>query len=105
MKQADILISPRIKGENTPMKIYSYLDSGVPVIATDLPTHTQVMSTDISYLVKPEPAALSRGIVDLIENPELCKELSGKAREYIKKEHSYAVFKKTLYNIYDKLNE
>ena len=104
MKQADILLSPRIKGENTPMKIYSYLDSGVPVIATDLPTHTQVMSTDISYLVKPEPTALAKGIVDLIENSELGKELSGQAREYIKKEHSYAVFKKTLYNIYDKLN-
>ncbi len=104
MKQADILISPRIKGENTPMKIYSYLDSGVPVIATDLPTHTQVMNTDNSYLVKPEPAALAKGIVDLIEHPDLAKKLSVNARKYIKKEHSFAVFKKTLYNIYDKLN-
>lgn len=104
MKQADILISPRIKGENTPMKIYSYLDSGVPVIATDLPTHTQVMTNDISYLVKPEPVPMAKAIVDLIEHPDLCQKLSVNARKYIKKEHSYAVFKKTLYSIYDKLN-
>ena len=36
MAQADVLISPRIKGVNTPMKIYSYLDSGRCVLATDL---------------------------------------------------------------------
>ena len=76
----------------------------MPVIATDLPTHTQVMTVDISYLVKPEPAALAKGIADLIEHPDLCRKLSGNARNYIKKEHSYAVFKKTLYSIYDKLN-
>src|SRR5690606_20579612 len=34
LRQADVLVSPRITGNNTPMKIYSYLDSGRPVVAT-----------------------------------------------------------------------
>ena len=40
----DILVSPRIRGTNTPLKIYSYLRSGKPIVATDLLTHTQVLS-------------------------------------------------------------
>ena len=37
LAQADILVSPRIQGDNTPMKLYSYLDSGKALLATDLP--------------------------------------------------------------------
>lgn len=37
---ADVLVSPRCKGTNTPMKVFSYLESGTPVVATRLPTHT-----------------------------------------------------------------
>ena len=30
---ADVLVSPRIRGNNTPMKIYSYLESGKAILA------------------------------------------------------------------------
>src|SRR5690606_29170982 len=50
LKQADILVSPRIKGGNTPMKVYSYLASGIVLLATDLDTHTQVMDNTICHL-------------------------------------------------------
>ena len=55
-----MLVSPRLKGLNTPMKIYSYLDSGSAVLATRLRTHTQVLDDGIAYLVEPEPVALGR---------------------------------------------
>lgn len=32
-------------GNNTPMKLYSYLASGKAVIATEIPSHTQVLTT------------------------------------------------------------
>ncbi len=35
---ADVLCSPRVKGENTPFKIYSYLASGKPIVATRIAT-------------------------------------------------------------------
>lgn len=34
LAQADVLASPRLSGANTPMKIYSYIDSGGSVLAT-----------------------------------------------------------------------
>ncbi len=51
----DILASPRIAGTNTPLKIYSYLRAGKPIVATDLLTHTQVLDREIAVLVAPEP--------------------------------------------------
>ena len=37
---ADMLLSPRSKGTHTPLKLYSYLRSGKPILATDILAHT-----------------------------------------------------------------
>ena len=39
---SDVLVSPRVSGTNTPLKIYSFLKAGKPFVATKLWTHTQV---------------------------------------------------------------
>src|SRR5262249_8743488 len=43
---ADMLVSPRSRGTNTPLKIYQYLRAGRPIVATRLLTHTQVLSDE-----------------------------------------------------------
>jgi glycosyltransferase involved in cell wall biosynthesis len=60
---ADALVSPRTRGTNTPLKIYAYLRSGVPIVATRLRTHTQVLDDRVSILTDPTPEAFGRGIV------------------------------------------
>jgi glycosyltransferase involved in cell wall biosynthesis len=62
LRCADVLVSPRIRGTNIPLKIYSYLRSGVPVVATDLYTHTQSLSADIAVLAEPEPGPFADAI-------------------------------------------
>lgn len=66
----DILVSPRTSGTNTPLKLYSYLRSGRPIVATDLRTHTQVLGPETALLVPPEAAALASGIARLLDHPE-----------------------------------
>jgi glycosyltransferase involved in cell wall biosynthesis len=105
LAQADILVSPRIKGINTPMKIYSYLDSGVPVLATDLPTHTQVLDDGIALLVRPEPAAMAVGLARLLDDEGLRRELARNARERVQREYSRPAFAKKLCAFYDGLAE
>jgi glycosyltransferase involved in cell wall biosynthesis len=65
----DILVSPRIRGTNTPLKIYSYLRSGKPIVATDLLTHTQVLSAATARLVPPDPDAFAAAVAGLIDQP------------------------------------
>ncbi|MGH7579430.1 MAG: glycosyltransferase family 4 protein [Gemmatimonadales bacterium] len=88
LHQADVLVSPRLKGLNTPMKIYSYLDSGSAVLATRLRTHTQVLNDGLAYLVEPEPAALGQGLARLMRDPELRRRLAANAKEYVQREHT-----------------
>lgn len=67
---ADVLVSPRTAGTNTPLKIYSFLKSGKPVVATNLWTHTQVLNDKIAVLVDPEPRSLAEGILFALSAPE-----------------------------------
>jgi glycosyltransferase involved in cell wall biosynthesis len=105
MAQADMLISPRIQGVNTPMKIYSYLHSGVAVLATDLPTHTQVMTSEIAMLAKPEPRSFADAWQTLLADNELRIRLAKAAHAYIEQEHSYPAFKIKLHGIYAQLEQ
>ena len=85
---ADILASPRVAGTNTPLKIYSYLRAGKPIVATDLLTHTQVLDRDIAMLVRPEPDAFAAGIVALIDDVRLRQRISSAAHERARTRYS-----------------
>lgn len=67
---ADVLVSPRISGTNTPLKIYSFLKSGKPIVATRLWTHTQVLSEQRAVLADPNPEGLARGITFALASEE-----------------------------------
>lgn len=97
---ADVLVSPRIKGSNTPMKVYSYLDSGKPVLATRLPTHTQAMDDETSFLADTTPEAFSAGMTALSDDPALRERLARNARELVQSSYSVEAFERTVYSLY-----
>jgi glycosyltransferase involved in cell wall biosynthesis len=86
LREADVLVSPRLKGLNTPMKIYSYLDSGTAVLATRLRTHTQVLDDRTAYLVDPEPLALGTGLATLLKDDSLREGLAARAKDHVQRE-------------------
>jgi glycosyltransferase involved in cell wall biosynthesis len=65
---ADVLVSPRERGRNTPLKIFSYLRSGRPIVATDIASHTQVLDEWSSVLVPPSAQGLALGIRSLLDD-------------------------------------
>ena len=103
MARADVLVSPRIHGLNTPMKVYSYLDSSAAVLATDLPTHTQVMNENIAMLVAPEKRVFAKGLVNLLSDESLRMKLATNARRFIKREHSFEAFRTKLSLFYEEV--
>lgn len=92
---ADALVSPRISGTNTPLKIYSFLKSGKPVVATNLWTHTQVLNNQISVLVEPEPKSLADGIVFALFNPQSDRRARA-AKSLADKEFTYGSYKRKI---------
>jgi glycosyltransferase involved in cell wall biosynthesis len=99
-QRADVLVSPRLKGLNTPMKIYSYLDSGTAVLATRLRTHTQVLDDRTAYLVEPEPEALGDGLAELLSNPVLRERLASQAKAYVQREFTPEAARRKLGSFY-----
>ena len=67
---ADVLMSPRRGGINPPAKIYTYMQSGKPIVATDIPAHTTVLDRNSATLVEPKPDGIADGILHILAHPE-----------------------------------
>jgi glycosyltransferase involved in cell wall biosynthesis len=62
--QATILVSPRKHGTNTPLKVYEQIASGIPLVATRIYSHTQILDDNVAFLVEPTPEALAQGLAE-----------------------------------------
>jgi len=84
---ADVLVSPRISGTNTPLKIYACLKSGKPFVATRLWTHTQVLSEQLAILADPNADEFARGIDFALHSPE-AQARARAAKEWAEREYT-----------------
>lgn len=101
LAQADIVASPRTQGRNTPMKVYSYLDSGRPLLATRLPTHTQVLDDEIAMLVDPNPEDMARGITTLLDDPVFGQQLAKRASARVATDFSAEAYTRKLVGFFE----
>jgi glycosyltransferase involved in cell wall biosynthesis len=81
MAAADLIVSPRISGTNTPLKIYGYLRSGIPVLATDILSHTQILTPEVAHLVPPTAAGFEQGLRVLLRDPAYARTLAERAKQ------------------------
>jgi len=89
---ADALVSPRSRGTNTPLKIYQYLRSGKPIVATRLLTHTQVLSDETAILTAATPADFAAGILAALNDRQRAAAVGERARALAATKYSYAAY-------------
>ena len=73
---ADALVSTRLHGINTPLKIYAYLQAGRPIVATRTTGHLQILQDRCAVLVDLEPEAIAAGLADVLRDRALAGRLS-----------------------------
>jgi glycosyltransferase involved in cell wall biosynthesis len=95
-----VLVSPRLEPYVTPLKIYAYMASGRPIVATDLPTHTEVLDLNSAILAPPSAEGLAEGIVRAFNEPARSARLGLRARQLVEREHTYEAFKGKLAEVY-----
>jgi glycosyltransferase involved in cell wall biosynthesis len=100
---ATVLISPRLNGTSTPLKIYSYLHSGKPIVATNTTSHTQVLSPENAVLVEPNKEAFAQGIIWVIQNPEIANRIGKNAHQYAQEKFNYQSYMDKVRQIYQTL--
>ena len=89
---AQVLVSPRLHGTNTPLKIYEQLASGKPLVATRIWSHTQVLDETVCILVDPDPQSIARGLLRAISDPEYGRQVVARARALYEREYARPVY-------------
>jgi len=92
LDSATVLASPRSTGTNTPLKIYQYLRSGRPIVATRLRTHTQVLDDSTAFLAEPTPEGFAAAIVSALTNPTAADAVGQRARALAESKYSDELF-------------
>lgn len=93
LRSADVLVLPNKKGDimseeyTSPLKLFEYMTSGAPIVASDLPAIREVLNENNSILVEPNnPEELARGINKALtlENSDKFHKNSVFAKEKVK---------------------
>ena len=101
MQVASVLVSPRSSGTNTPLKIYEFLASGIPIVATDIHSHTQVLDQDVAFLVKPDTISMAEGLTSALNGDEKKGIVTTNARKLYEEKYSRRIYEEKI----DKLLE
>jgi glycosyltransferase involved in cell wall biosynthesis len=76
---ASVVVSTRSSGTNIPLKVYSYLRCGKPIVATRIRSHTQVLDDTTALLVDATPTAVASGVARVLHDPALASRLADAA--------------------------
>jgi glycosyltransferase involved in cell wall biosynthesis len=89
---SDVLVSPRSRGTNTPLKIYQYLRSGRAIVATRLLTHTQVLDDETAILTGASPREFAQGILTALSDAPHAARIGANAQRLAETKYSYEAY-------------
>ncbi len=85
-KAADVLVIPNSGKSDisrlytSPLKVFSYMTSGVPIVASDLPSLREILNENNAYFAEPDNAqSFGKAIQEVLDNPELAKKKAEQA--------------------------
>ncbi len=91
LKAADVAVIPNTAKEEisrictSPLKLFAYMASGTPIVASDVPALREVVDERSAIMVSPDDArALADGIRTLAEGSERGRALASRAREDVR---------------------
>ena len=85
---ANVLVTTRSRGTNTPLKIYQYLRAGKPIVATAIRSHTQVLTAESAELVEPNIGAVAHGLLRVLSDPARASDLAEQAGRLASEEYN-----------------
>lgn len=102
---SDILLSPRISGVNTPLKVLDYLKAGGAIVATDHPANRLLLNDDTAVFASSEPNAYAEAIVLLLQNDSKRSTLGSNSRKLYEKTYTFDRHRLRLQECYRMLSE
>lgn len=97
---ADILLSPRGSGVNTPLKLFDYFKAGRAIVATDIPSNKVILNEDNSILSSSDPSSFTDAIVALVEDQEMRKTLGANGKNLYRTKFNFREYQLQLSSCY-----
>jgi len=97
---ADILLSSRIAGANTPLKLLDYLKAGRCILATDNEANRQILDDESAFFVQPDVASFAGGLFTLASDPARREKLAGKGQSLIRTTYNFDEYKRRIGEAY-----
>jgi glycosyltransferase involved in cell wall biosynthesis len=104
ISSAAVLVSPRSDGTNTPLKIYEQIASGIPLVATNIYSHTQVLNDEVAFLVDPEPSKMAEGLLASLNSEEMSRQKVRNALKLYEEKYSRDIYKEKVKHLLESLN-
>ena len=85
LKQADVLVLPNLANNEqskwtSPLKLFEYMASNKPIIASDLPSICEILNENNSILIEPNNSKkLAQAINKILSNSDLAEKISKQA--------------------------
>jgi glycosyltransferase involved in cell wall biosynthesis len=102
-ERAVVQTSPRISGTNTPLKVYEQLASGIPLLATRVYSHTQVLDDRVCFLAEPTEEGLAEGLVAALTDRDRRREVAAAAQELYRQKYSRVVYERKMSQLLEAL--
>jgi glycosyltransferase involved in cell wall biosynthesis len=86
LKLADYLVLPRVTADNVPLKLFDYMASGKPIVATRGNAHEPLLNDSRAFMSEPNAAALSNALLRACSSATRAS-LIGRAAQSFAAEH------------------
>lgn len=97
---SDILLSPRIAGVNTPLKLLDYLKVSRGIVATDHEANRLILDESTAVLTELTAEAFAAGIVRLAVDDGLRARIASNCRRLIDDKYNFNIFREGLRKCY-----
>lgn len=97
---SDLLLSPRIQGLNTPLKLLDYLKVARGIVATDHPANRLILDETTALFAAPEPAAFGGAVAELARDGAKRAALAARCRALVDDRYNFDVFRRGLREVY-----
>ena len=108
VKNADVCVSPfyptPVLNSTSPTKLVEYMYMEKAVVASDHPEQRLVLSESGGGICVPyEEKSSSKAVVELLQNPELAREMGSRGRRYVEKHRTYGKIASSLEDSYSRI--
>lgn len=92
LKLADYLVLPRVAADNAPLKLFDYMASGTPIIATRGSAHEPLLNEARAFMSDPDPQSFAGALLRASESPERAAAVAEAAQTYARQHFGWDRF-------------